>query len=100
MSGSVTSARAGSGVGWAGRAAGVADWTLETVPDYRSRAHDVHVTSETGTVWMVGSADYILGPFLHFPRITSPLHDADPDDLVLAWTWDGGEPNQYTRVSR
>jgi hypothetical protein len=68
----------------------------ETIPDYRSKAYGVVAVADSLRV--VGSAAFILGPFLHFPIVTSPLHEADAGALALAWTWDGGPNGQYTRL--
>jgi len=70
---------------------------LETIPDYRSKAYGVVVTSDG--VHVVGSAAFILGPFLHFPVVTAPVHEASLESLAFAWTWDGGPANQYTRLA-
>ncbi len=72
-----------------------ADLRLETIPDYRSKPYGVVVTE--GTVRVVGSAAFILGPFLHFPIVTAPLHEASIDNLAFAWTWTG-PANQYTQL--
>lgn len=69
---------------------------VETIPDYRSKAHGVVALG--GEVRVVGSAAFILGPFLHFPIVTAPLYQADAENLAFAWTWTGGPPNQYTRL--
>ncbi len=70
----------------------------ETIEDYRSRAEGVAVMSD-GTTRVVGSAAFILGPFLAFPRATAPAGDTLGPDLTLGWTWDGGPDNQYTRLA-
>lgn len=70
---------------------------VETIPDYRSKAYGVVVTDNE--VHVVGSAAFILGPFLHFPVVTAPVHEASLESLAFAWTWDGGPANQYTRLS-
>ncbi|MFO0751381.1 MAG: hypothetical protein U1F43_37790, partial [Myxococcota bacterium] len=70
---------------------------VEEITDYRSEAHGVFVDGD-GSARIVGSAAFILGPFLHFPVVTTPIHDATLDALAFAWTWDGGPPNQYTQL--
>lgn len=70
---------------------------LETIPDYRSRAHAVVVTSD-GAARVVGSSAFILGPFLHFPIVTAPIHDLALTDLAFAWTH-GGPEGQFTRLA-
>ena len=72
-----------------------AELRLETIPDYRSKPYGV-VVSE-GAARVVGSAAFILGPFLHFPIVTAPLHEASVDNLAFAWTWTG-PANQYTQL--
>jgi len=70
---------------------------LETIPDYRSRAHAV-VAMPDGAIRVVGSAAFILGPFLHFPIVTAPLHELAMTDLAFAWTHTGPE-GQFTRLA-
>ena len=70
---------------------------LETIPDYRSRAHAIVVTSD-GAARVVGSSAFILGPFLHFPIVTAPIHDLALTDLAFAWTH-GGPEGQFTRLA-
>ncbi|MCC6623726.1 MAG: IPT/TIG domain-containing protein [Deltaproteobacteria bacterium] len=85
----------GTAIAWA-RSTGGAPW-LQTIDDYRSKAHGVFVSAD-GRVRVVGSAAFILGPFLHFPVITSPVHDATADALELAWAWSTGPASQYTQL--
>ncbi len=70
---------------------------LEPIDDYRSKAFGA-LAEPDGRVRVVGSAAFILGPFLHFPIVTAPLHAASLDSLAFGWTWDGGPANQYTRL--
>jgi hypothetical protein len=75
--------------------------SFDPIPDYRSKAFAVRALSD-GTTRVVGSAAYILGPFLHFPLVTAPLHEASVEaasGLAFAWTWDGGPDGQYTRLA-
>lgn len=73
-------------------------WVSDLIPDYRSRAQAVLAPADGGPVRVVGSAAFILGPYLHFPIMTAPLHESSLDGLTMAWTWDGGEPNSYTHL--
>ncbi|TNF28786.1 MAG: hypothetical protein EP329_17260 [Deltaproteobacteria bacterium] len=73
-------------------------WRTDTIPDYRSRALGVIAPPDGGPVRVVGSAAFILGPFLHFPIITAPVHDASLTDTVFAWTWTGGPASQFSRL--
>jgi len=70
---------------------------VDEIRDYRSEAHGVFV-DDTGKARVVGAAAFVLGPFLHFPIVTSPVHDATLDSLAFAWTWDAGPANQYTQL--
>ena len=72
-------------------------WRGDTIPDYRSRAMGVLAPAD-GPIRVVGSAAFILGPFLHFPIITAPVHDAALTDTVFAWTWTGGPASQFSRL--
>lgn len=73
-------------------------WRTETIPGYRSRALGVIAPPDGGPIRVVGSAAFILGPFLHFPIITAPVHDAAISDTVFAWTWTGGPASQLSRL--
>lgn len=72
-------------------------WWFEAIPDYRSRAHAVVVTAD-GAARVVGSSAFILGPFLHFPVVTAPVHDLALTDLAFAWAH-GGPEGQFTRLA-
>jgi len=85
----------GTAIAWA-RDGASAPW-LQTIDDYRSEAFGVFFDAD-GRARVVGSAAFILGPFLHFPVITSPVHDAALDDLELAWSWSTGPASQYTQL--
>ncbi|MCA9513467.1 MAG: hypothetical protein KC635_00835, partial [Myxococcales bacterium] len=73
-------------------------WAVEVIDDYRSKALAVAALPESGVVRVVGSASFILGPFMHFPVVTSPLHGGEGAATTLAWTWDGGPDAQFTRL--
>lgn len=73
-------------------------WAEETLTDYRSAAYDIFAPSDGGPVRVVGSSAFIIGPLLHFPAITAPVHDGDMVTPTMAWTWDGGLDNQVTRL--
>ena len=80
---------------------GGATWVRDTIPDYRSRAFGVYAPqapTDGASAWVVGSAAFILGPYLQFPIITAPLHDAQLTSPALGWTWDGGEDSSYSRL--
>lgn len=73
-------------------------WRTETIRDYRSVAHGVHAPADGGPIRVVGGAAFILGPFMHFPVITAPVHDASLEDTTLAWTSTGGPTPEYVRL--
>lgn len=73
-------------------------WRSETIADYRSRASAVVALPGSGVVRVVGSAAFILGPFMHFPIITSPLSGGTDPRTILGWSWSGGPDAQYTRL--
>lgn len=81
-----------------------AAWETEFITDYRSKAYGLFAPPQGvgdgtgGDIHLIGSAAFILGPFLHFPIITAPIHDAAITDTTLAWTWLGGPPNEYTSL--
>ncbi len=80
---------------------GGATWVRDVIPDYRSRAFGVYARQAPGGdvgARVVGSAAFILGPYLQFPIITAPLHDAQLSSPELGWSWDGGEGASYTRL--
>lgn len=72
------------------------EWQREVIEDYRSRAHGVFAPPEGGAVRVVGSAAFILGPFMHFPVITAP--DPAVPDLRFSWLATGGPQGQVSRL--
>jgi len=74
------------------------DARSETIEDYRSKAHGVAALSD-GELAVVGSAAFILGPFLAFPYLAEPSSGIFGPDRRLAWRWDGGPEGQYTRLT-
>jgi len=75
------------------------DWVSDTIEDYRSRAHAVFVPSDGGPPRIVGSAAFILGPYVHWGVMTEPLHDSALSAPRIAWTASGGADPSYTRLS-
>ncbi|PIE19545.1 MAG: hypothetical protein CSA66_02250, partial [Proteobacteria bacterium] len=73
-------------------------WVVDEIPDYRSKAHGVFAPADGGPIRVVGSAAFILGPLLHFPIITAPLHEGSLGDTTLSWTWFGGPEGQFSRL--
>jgi hypothetical protein len=73
-------------------------WGEEVINDYRSTAYDIFAPKDGGPVRVVGSTAFIIGPFVHFPYVTAPVHDGNLDSPKMAWTWDGGPDNQVTRL--
>jgi len=73
-------------------------WRREEIRDYRSRAFAIVAPTDGGPVRVVGGAAFILGPFLHFPIVTAPLHEVSSSDTTLGWTWTGGPGNQLTQL--
>lgn len=73
-------------------------WVVEQVPDYRSRALAVHAPEDGGPVRIVGSVDLVLGPYMHYPIITAPVHDGADAALTIGWDAVGGPAPAYSRL--
>ena len=67
---------------------------VATIAAYRSRPAAAALAAD-GTVRVVGSAAFDLGPFLAFPEaVAGPV---GPLPGALVWTWRGGPPAGYVR---
>ena len=73
-------------------------WAEDIIEDYRSTAYDIFAPDDGGVIRVVGSTAFIIGPFVHFPYVTAPVHDGNLESTKMAWTWDGGPDNQITRL--
>ncbi len=74
-------------------------WTAEELAGWRSHALGVFAPADGGAARVVGEAAFVLGPILHFPVLTSPLHGGSASgDLTLGWKWSGPDAN-YSQLS-
>ncbi|MGB0589432.1 MAG: IPT/TIG domain-containing protein [Myxococcota bacterium] len=74
------------------------EWSLESIPGYHTKAYGIAETASAGVLRVVGSASHILGPFIGYPVLEAPVQDALTGALTLSWTYDSGQPAQYTQL--